>query len=236
MSPEHFQVLVAADDLFLRRFLIESLTSAGFSILEVGNAGEAIEIVRQRWFDLVLLTPGAPERSGIEICRKLRALSPDLGIVMIRESGTSSDEVLALDAGADDCITAPLQFREIIARLSAVLRRVRAEKQSQDRVLRAGDILLDIEQRRFWRAGQEIHLSPREFELLFVLMSNREVSITHLKLLRAVWGNSSVYDPGHLRSYIRALRRKIERDPSRPELILTVPWVGYRFHNPGGPL
>jgi two-component system, OmpR family, KDP operon response regulator KdpE len=237
MSPEHFRVLVAAEDLLLRRKLLDTLISTGFSIEELPAGRAVTEVVVQRRFDLVVLDPGVPETHGIEICSSVRALLPELGIVMIRAGGSPDDEMRALDAGADDCIIAPFKFREIVARLGAVLRRIRSDNPPKDPVLRAGDLQIDTERRQCWRAGQEVRLSPSEFNLLLTLMSNREGSLTHLKLLRALGANTGAKrNTGYIRSYIKSLRGKIESDPSNPEYILTVPWVGYRFHNPYGSL
>jgi DNA-binding response OmpR family regulator len=150
MSPEHFHVLVAADEQSLRRSLVDSLTAAGFSLEEVSSGTEATEVILHRRVDLVLLSLNLPDGRGIENCRKLRALAPDLGIVMIRANGTPADDIPALDAGADDCVAAPFRFREIVARLGAVLRRAQVENTPKASVLRAGDIRLDVERRQFW--------------------------------------------------------------------------------------
>ncbi len=236
MPPEPFHVLVAIEDQQLRETLVDSLSAAGFHLEQVTAAEEALHFVARQPCDAVLLSLGGRDNGGMAVCRELRAGSQDLGIVMVRVDGATENEVQALDAGADDCISPPFRFREIVARLGAVLRRFRVETVPQSTVLRAGDLELDVERRRFRRASSEVHLSPREFDLLLALMQNPEVTLTHLKLLRAVWGNGTVYGTGYLRSYIKALRKKIETDPAEPEYILTEPWVGYRFHNPRGSL
>lgn len=225
-------MLVAVGDQALRQALVKSLEAAGFHLEEIAAANQVIDAVRRQSFDAVLLSVGPGEVKGIETCRRLRAISKDLGIVMVRTGGSPEDDVYALDAGADDCIAPPFRFREIVARLSAVLRRFGSDSATQTRVIRAGDLEIDAERRRFWRAAAEIHLSPREFDLLLFLMEHSGVTLTHLKLLRAVWGTSSGHDSGYLRSYIKALRKKIENDPAKPEYIVTEPWVGYRFNNP----
>ena len=234
MPPEPFHVLVAVDDKDLRETLVSSLSAAGFRLEELSLTEQAIEFVKDHPCDAVLLSLRATDRTGIDTCRSLRETSQDLGIVMVRINGSLEDEVVALDAGADDCISPPFRFREIVARLSAVLRRFRVAAPPKATVLRAGDLEMDVEHRRFRRATTEVHLSPREFDLLLTLMRNPEVTMTHLKLLRSVWGMGTGHGTGYLRSYIKALRKKIERDPAKPEYILTEPWVGYRFHNPRG--
>jgi two-component system, OmpR family, KDP operon response regulator KdpE len=238
MYPECFHLLVAAGNDNLRRALLHSLAPAGYRLEEVRGESEAINILRRRRFDLVLLgfnvpQPGGPEPGGIEACRQLRALEPRLRIVMVQETDRPKDEQLALDAGADDCIAAPFRFREIVARLTAVLRRTPLRRGPRAAILRAGNLEADPERRRLRRAGREVKLSPREFDMLLFFMSNPETTFTHVKLLRAV----QVINDGHgaetVRPYINGLRRKIENDPAKPEYILTEPWVGYRFHNPG---
>ncbi len=212
--------------------LLDSLTAAEFRLEEASGGREAIEAVLRRRFDLVLMDLGLPDKTGIEACRRLRVIAPEVGIVMAREGGTPADDMLALDAGADDCIAAPFRFRETVARLGAVLRRARVQHSTDSAVLRAGVLELDVARRRVRRAGREIHFSRLEFDLLLFLMRNRETTVTHTRLLRGVWKRDFTYDPGYLRSYIKALRGKIENDPANPEYILTERWVGYRFHDP----
>jgi two-component system KDP operon response regulator KdpE len=234
MPPEPFHVLVAVEDQQLRQTLVDSLSGAGFHLEQVAAVDQALDYVARHPCDAVLLTLDGRDSRGIGVCGALRACAPDLGIIMVRSDGATEGEVQALDAGADDCISAPFRFREVVARLGAVLRRFRVETEPKSTVLRAGHLELDIERRRFRRASTEVHLSPREFDLLLALMRNPEVTLTRLKLLRAVWGNETVYGTGYLRSYIKALRKKVETDPAKPEYILTEPWVGYRFHDPRG--
>jgi two-component system KDP operon response regulator KdpE len=161
-------------------------------------------------------------------------LYPDLGIVMTQARGTAADEAAALDAGADDCIAAPFRFRELVARLRAVLQRSPAIPLPRSALLRAGDLDMDPVHRLFRKSGREVHLSPHQFDLLLFLMRHPEMTLTHAKLLRGVWGSTCGRDSGYLRTYVKALRHKIEPDPARPQYILTEPWVGYRFHNPAG--
>jgi two-component system KDP operon response regulator KdpE len=233
MYPECFRLLVAAENDNLRLALLHSLAPAGYRLEEVRGESEAINALRRRRFDLVLLGLNLPEPGGIETCRQLRALEPRLRIVMVQEHNRPEDEQLALDAGADDCIAAPFRFREIVARLTAVLRRMPLKRGRKAAILRAGCLEADPERRLLRRAGREVQLSSREFDMLLFFMRNPEIAFTHVKLLRAV----QVIHDGHgaetVRPYINGLRRKIENDPAKPEYILTEPWVGYRFHNPG---
>jgi len=231
-SPNPRDVLVAANGA-LQRSLLNSLTAAGFRLEEVNSPGQAIAALKARRFDLLLLNLGQPEDNR-ETCRSIRTVDATVGIIMLRTGGAPEDEVIALEAGADDCISAPFRFREMVARLGAVLRRGPAETLPKAAILRAGDLELDINQRQFRRAGRDVHLSRLEFDLLLFLMQNREVPLTHLRLLRGVWKEDFAYDPRWLRFYISLLREKIGDKPARPKHILTERWVGYRFHDPSG--
>jgi len=231
--PERFRFLVAASNADLRNSLLDSLAPAGYSLEETAVEKEAVEIARRRRFDLVLLGLNLPETSGIEACRTLRAHEPRLRIVMIAGEDSQECEQVALDAGADDCIAAPFRFREVVARLGAVLRRVPRKRGPKARILRAGCLMVDPRRRVLYREGRQVHLSPREFDLLLFLMNNPETAFTHVKLIRALWGSDCDHDVDSLRPHVSGLRKKIENDPMNPEYILTEPWVGYRFHNPG---
>ena len=233
-KPQH-SILVVDDETSLRQALRTSLAASGFSVQEARTGEEAVEFVREHSFDLVLLDINMRGISGVEACRRIRGFAPKTGIVMVTVRDSEDDKVRALEAGADDYITKPFLLRELIARLRAVLRRTHPGNGTSPSVLHAGDLEVDLERRIVQRAGQEIHLSPKEFELLAFLMKNQGVPLTHMKLLQSVWGAEYGGELEYLRSYIRMLRKKIESDPAQPDYILTEPWVGYRFHNPSDP-
>src|ERR1700736_6238265 len=235
MSSQPASVLVVDDEFALRKALRASLTASGFSVEEARNGEEAVGAVRQRPFDLVLLDINMPGVGGVEACQKIRGLAPQTGIVMVTVRDSENDKVNALEAGADDYVTKPFRLRELIARLRAVLRRTHARDAAQPAVLTAGDLEMDLPRRLLRRGGQPVHLAPKEFELLAFMMQNQGVPLTHAKLLRAVWGIEYGNELEYLRSYVKMLRKKIEDDPSKPEYILTEPWVGYRFRNPSDP-
>jgi two-component system KDP operon response regulator KdpE len=151
-------------------------------------------------------------------------------MVTVRDS--EDDKVQALEAGADDFVTKPYRFRELLARMRAVLRRLKAVPEADAPVLRAGDLELDLHRRELRKAGAEIHLSPTEFELMTFFLQHQGVPVTHAKLLRTIWGPEYGNEVEYLRSYVRMLRKKVEDHPARPEYILTEPWVGYRFRSP----
>ena len=232
MSPEFVRLLVAVGDETLRQTLVESLNAAGFVPDECRGGKEALEAARQRPYALVLLGLDSPVKNSLEVCRRLRGLWPDMGIVIVSGNGKPQNEIPALDAGADDFISIPIRFREMMARLGAVLRRSRSRPASPPGRLRAGDLEVDTERRLLLRSGRKVHLSHREFDLLLFFMQNQDDPLTHVRLVRGLWGSHSGYANRHLRSFVRTLRRKIENDPARPEYILTEPWVGYRFRNP----
>ena len=156
----------------------------------------------------------------------------EAGIVMITVRESEDDKVQALEAGADDFVTKPYRFRELLARVRAVLRRVKAPPAADAPVQRVGELELDLDRRELRKAGAQIHLSPTEFELMAFFFQHQGVPVTHAKLLRAIWGPEYGNEVEYLRSYVRMLRKKVEEKPAQPEYILTEPWVGYRFRNP----
>jgi two-component system KDP operon response regulator KdpE len=232
MNSKRVRVLVVDDEPAMRRALRATLSASGFGIEEARNGEEAIELVSRGSVDLVLLDSNMPGMGGVEACRRIRALAPGAGIVMITIRDTEDDKIEALEAGADDYVTKPFLVRELIARLQAVLRRIRVESAEDELVLRAGNLELDVAHRRLRRAGEEIRLSPTEFELLRYLMQHQDVAIEHARLLQAVWGPEYGQELEYLRAYVRLLRKKIEEDPTQPQYLVTEPWLGYRFRSP----
>ena len=232
MTISPINLLVVDDEPGIRRVLRTSLVSTGFAIEEASDGEAALGKFRRSPSDLVLLDINMPGMGGIETCRRIRRLAPDTGIVMISVRGQEEDKVQALEAGADDYITKPFRFRELLARLRAVYRRTHNPESAQPRILRADALELNLESRLLRKTGVEIHLSQREFDILAYLMRHPNTPIPHARLLQAVWGPEYGGELEYLRTYIRHLRKKIEQDPARPEYLLTEPWVGYRFRNP----
>jgi two-component system, OmpR family, KDP operon response regulator KdpE len=226
-----FNLLVVDDEAALRKVLQTSLTARGFSVEEASTAEDAIDMLPQHEFDLVLLDINMPGMGGIRACRQIRTLMPHLGIVIVTVRDAEHDMVQALEAGADDYITKPIRFGELVARLHAVLRRTVSED-AVATMLQAGNLEIDFERRLFRKSGELVHLTPTEFDLLALLMRNQGMPMTHAKLLRAVWGPEYGEELEYLRAYVKTLRKKIEEDPTQPRYLLTEPWVGYRFHNP----
>jgi two-component system, OmpR family, KDP operon response regulator KdpE len=235
MSSQPPNVLVVDDEPSLRKTLRTSLVASGFAVSEARNGEEALGVVQQQPFDLVLLDINMPGAGGIDACRKIRSFAPQVGIIMVTVRDSENDKVHALEAGADDYVTKPFRLRELVARLRAVQRRTQRKDASEPEILKAGNLEVDIKRRLMSRGGAPVHLSPKEFELLAYMMQNQGVPLTHIRLLRSIWGPEYGNELEYLRSYVKALRKKIEDDPANPEYILTEPWVGYRFRNPSDP-
>jgi two-component system KDP operon response regulator KdpE len=235
MPANPLKVVVADDDPAMRRSLCAALKAAGYAVEEARDGEQVVRMVRERPTDLVLLDINMPGMGGIEACRRIRAAMPSAGIVMITVREAEDDIIQALEAGADDYLTKPFRIRELMARLGAVMRRLRAPAEPETLILRAGKLELDVGHRSLRKSGDEVHLSPIEFDLLLYMMQHREVPLDHSKLLRAIWGPEYGQEYEYLRTYVRLIRKKIEDNPARPEYILTEPWLGYRFHDPANP-
>lgn len=235
MSSQPASVLVVDDEPSLRKTLRTSLTASGFAVDEARNGEEAFDAVQHSPFDLVLLDINMPGAGGIDACRKIRTFAPQIGIIMITVRDSENDKVHALEAGADDYVTKPFRLRELVARLRAVLRRTHLNEANEPETLEAGNLEMDLKRRLLRRNGERVHLSPKEFDLLAYLMQNQGIPLTHTRLLRSLWGPEYGNELEYLRSYVKALRKKIETDPANPQYILTEPWVGYRFRNPSDP-
>ena len=184
-SSRQNSFLVVDDELSLRKVLRLSLAASGFAVEEARNGEEALGTVRGHPFDLVLLDINMPGISGCDACRKIRRMSPHAGIIMVSVRDHEDDKVRALEAGADDYVTKPFKLGELTARLRAVLRRTREETHEPE-VLQAGDLKVDFQKRLLWR-GEEVHLSPTEFDLLALMMKHLDTPLTHVKLLQSIW-------------------------------------------------
>jgi two-component system KDP operon response regulator KdpE len=170
-----------------------------------------------------------PNMGGLELCRRIRAIS-QAPIIVLSVKGEERTKVEALDAGADDYITKPFGIDELLARVRATLRRAPATSDQQVKFLQVGDFHADLEAHSIKARGAEVHLTPKEYELLVYLIRHPNKVLTHRALLGAVWGGDYVEQTEYLRVFIGQLRKKIESDPSKPRHILTEPWVGYRFN------
>ncbi|HTQ97837.1 MAG TPA: response regulator transcription factor [Candidatus Acidoferrum sp.] len=222
-------ILVVDDEPQIRRVLRSTLSFRGYTISEVASGEEAIELAPKLKPDLILLDVNLPGMSGIETCREIRR-SSDAPIIMLTVRSAERDKVVALDAGADDYVTKPFGIEELLARIRASLRRHPSADALQPFVSK--ELTVDFESRRVTAAGEEVHLAPKEFEVLRHLIANLGKPVTHRRLLQIVWGPEYGEETENLRVVINQLRKKIEKDPSQPKFILTEPWVGYRFQPP----
>jgi two-component system KDP operon response regulator KdpE len=187
----------------------------------------AVEAVDRDKPDLVVLDLGLPDIDGVEVCRLIRE-SQTIPILVLSARGGESDKVRALDTGADDYVTKPFGAEELVARVRAALRRTDNPLPSSEPIIRGG-LVIDRTRFRVLRDGEEVRLTPKEFELLTFLAQHPGRVLTHRTLLKAIWGPNALDQPEHLRVLVGSLRKKIEPNPSVPKYILTEPWVGYRF-------
>ena len=221
------RILVVDDEPQILRSLRTTLASHGYEVQTAATGEEALAAVDGRLPDLVVLDLVLPGLSGLEVCRRLRARS-SLPILVLSARGDERDKVAALDLGADDYLTKPFGVNELLARIRAALRRAVGAR-GPSAVVEAGELRVDFDRRQVTLDGAEVRLTPTEFDLLKVLVANAGRVLTHGYLLRTVWGPEYEGESQLLRVFIGQLRRKVERDPSRPQHILTDPGVGYRF-------
>lgn len=225
------KILVIDDEPQITRVLRRSLTAHRYDVRTASDGEAGLDLFRDWQPDLVITDLSMPEMSGIEVCREIRKAS-EVPIIVLSVKGEERTKVEALDAGADDYITKPFGMNELLARVRAALRRVPDEKK-QESVIKTGDFLLDAEKYRVFVRGEEVHLTPKEFELLAFLIKNHGKVLTHRVLLGAIWGGDYTEQTEYLRVFLGSLRKKIEPNPSKPQYILTEPWVGYRFDGGG---
>jgi two-component system, OmpR family, KDP operon response regulator KdpE len=223
------RILVIDDEPAIRRLLRTSLSAEGYDVVEAATGEEGWAVFGRMKPDLVLLDLGLPDVDGKEVIRRIRSagLAP---IIVLSIRSDERGKVEALDAGADDYVTKPVGMDELNARLRAALRH-RLQQQGAEPVFTSGSLMVDLVRRHVTVGGVEIKLSPREYDLLRVLVTQAGKVLTHQYLMREVWGG--VTDVQYLRIYIRQLRQKIEDDPERPRLIQTEAGVGYRLRLEG---
>ncbi|HEV8367423.1 MAG TPA: response regulator transcription factor [Pyrinomonadaceae bacterium] len=224
------RILVVDDEPQLTRVLRTGLKSRGYDVLAAEDGSSGIKVFNEWQPDLVITDLAMPNMDGLELCRRLRAIS-QVPIIILSAKGEERIKVEALDIGADDFVTKPFGIDELLARLRAALRRatVQTTNQVDETVLHAGDFHVDLESRSVTVDGREIHLTPKEFDLLVYFLKHPGKVLTHRTLLAAVWGGDHVEQDQYLRVFVGNLRKKLENDPASPRYILTEPWVGYRF-------
>jgi len=221
-------ILVVDDEAQITRVLKTTLSAQGYGIRTAADGAQALLEMKNWPPDLVITDLRMPNMDGLELCRRVRAQSR-IPIIVLSVKGEEANKIEALDAGADDYVTKPFSINELLARVRAALRRASVPEQAETSVIERGDFHIDIQGRRVRVRDREVHLTPKEFDVLVYLARHPERVVTHRALLAAVWGPNSVEQPEYLRVCIGHLRKKLEPDESRQRYILTEPWVGYRF-------
>jgi len=226
----HPRVLVVDDEPQIRRALRLVLRANGYEVVEVGTGEAALDSLTVQTFDLMILDLMLPDVDGVEVCRRLREWSR-LPVVVLSAHGEEEVKVLALDEGADDYVTKPFSAPELLARMRSAMRRVLVETTPAEPVVHtgAGEVEINLAMRTVTRAGQDVHLTPTEYDLLRVLARDVGRVITHGHLLRSVMGRGYEDATGTLRVHIASLRKKLEANPARPRIIVTEPGIGYRL-------
>ncbi|HST52086.1 MAG TPA: response regulator transcription factor [Pyrinomonadaceae bacterium] len=227
------RILVVDDEPQITRVLRRGLMTHGYEVRDAADGRSALRLFGEWPPDLVVTDLSMPNMDGIELCRKLRSLS-QLPIIVLSVRGEERTKVEALDAGADDYVTKPFGMDELLARVRAALRRAPqpGDGDSAPTLIEAGDFRVNLETRVVNVRDREVHLTPKEFELLVYLARHPGKVLTHRTLLAAIWGGESVEQTEYLRVFVGQLRKKIEPEHAKPRYILTEPWVGYRF-DPG---
>jgi two-component system, OmpR family, KDP operon response regulator KdpE len=222
-------VLVVDDEPKIRAILAETLRSDARRVIEAGSGREALAVAERERPQLIVLDLGLPDMDGLEVCRTLRSWS-SAPIVVLSARAAEEDKTSLLEAGADDYVTKPFSTAELRARVQAQLRRAQmAPLPGSDAPVTIGHLVVDTAQRTVMREGERVHLTPTEWNLLQALLAQAGRPVTHARLFREAWGNVAGDAQQYLRVYVGHLRRKLERDPYRPRLILTEPGVGYRL-------
>jgi len=221
------RILVVDDEPNIIGTVGPLLRGRGYDVLTAMTGRAALAAAERDKPDLIVLDLGLPDINGVEVCREIRK-TQSVPIVVLSARGAEGDKVNALDAGADDYVTKPFGTEELLARIRAALRRVENPSPASEPMVRGG-LVIDRERFRVLRDGEEVRLTPKEFELLTFLAQHPGRVLTHRTILKAIWGPHAADQPEHLRVLVGALRKKIETNPSTPQYILTEPWVGYRF-------
>jgi two-component system, OmpR family, KDP operon response regulator KdpE len=229
MTEPDIRILLVDDESAIRRALRPPLAELGFDVVEAIRGEEALQLLRTATFDVVLLDISMPGIGGMETLRRIRAFAPKLPVLMLTVRDAEDEKVKALDEGADDYVTKPFSLRELIARIRAAVRRVRAPARAEDAPIEIGEIRLAPAQKLVTKRGHPVHLTRKEYGILHCLMTHAGEPVSSASLLTTVWGADCREEVEYLRTFVRQLRKKIEDDPSNPLYLLTDVYVGYRF-------
>jgi two-component system KDP operon response regulator KdpE len=228
MSGPPLRVLIVDDEPPIRKLLRMGLGTKGYEVIDAPNGKVALEAMANKP-DLVILDLGLPDMQGMDLLRRMRAQNEGVPIVVLSSRGDEAAKVAALDLGADDYVTKPFGMDELLARIRAALRH-QLQVHGERPIFRAGDLAVDLVRRVVKVGDRDVRLSPKEYELLRVLVQHAGKVLTHKFLLRELWNDLT--DSQYLRVYVRQLRHKIEEDPERPHYILTETGIGYRLRAP----
>jgi two-component system KDP operon response regulator KdpE len=220
------KILIVDDEPAIRRFLRTSLNAQGYQTLEAENGEGALKALAQNRVDVVVLDLGLPDIDGFEVLKRVRGSGSTIPVVVLSSRADETGKVKALDLGADDYVTKPFGIDELLARIRTALRH-RLQQSGEKPVFKSGDLTVDLVRRIVTVRGQEVKLTPREYDLLRLLVAHAGKVLTHRFLLHEIWGPEA--DVQYLRIYVRALRQKIEANPEQPQHILTEQGVGYRL-------
>ena len=234
MATPNPLALIIEDEPHMRRFLRATLRGNAFQVVEAGSAREGLAQAAGRNPEVILLDLGLPDRDGREVTRELRRTTK-APIIILSARGQEHEKVTLLDLGADDYLTKPFGAAELLARIRVALRHAAMPPEAmQEPILLAGEVSVDAIRRQVFRGKEEVHLTPTEYKLLLTLLRHAGQVLTHRQLLREVWGANYVEQTHYLRVYMAQLRHKLERDPTRPRLLLTEPGIGYRLREGDG--
>ena len=224
------RILVVDDEPQLRRVMKAALAKQEYIVADARSGEAALDMLREERYDLVILDRNMPGMGGLDACHAIREHS-DVGIIMLTVRKDESERIEALDAGADDYVTKPFSMPELLARIRANLRRMPLLSRQGAAVLTFDEISVDLGSHHVSVRGQDVRLTPKQFEVLQYLISNANIAIPHAKILQAIWGPDYGNEVEYLHVVVNQLRKKIEPDPSKPRYILTEPWFGYRFNS-----
>jgi two-component system response regulator RegX3 len=222
------KILVVEDDETNRNTLVFLLRSEGYTVLEAEDGEEGVSVFSAEGADLILLDLMLPKLSGKEVCKAVRATS-DVPIIMLTAKDTEIDKVIGFEIGADDYVTKPYSKNELLARMKAVLRRNGGPREAENGILEAGPVRMDIERHQVFFNGEKVTMPLKEFELLELLLENRNRVLTRGQIIDRVWGSNYFGDTKTLDVHVKRLRSKIEADPARPMHLVTVRGLGYKF-------
>jgi len=228
------RILVVDDEPQIRRVMRTTLTADGYEVSDARSGEEAVEMLGEERFDLILLDVNLPGMNGLEACRVIRSGTsvPDVAIIVLTVRNAEKDKVEALDAGADDYVVKPFSTPELLARIRAALRRALVPADAAPQRISLKDVEVDFVSRQATVRGRSARLTPKEFDLLRYLVTHPNKAIAHRELLQAVWGPDYGDEVEYLRVFVNQLRKKIEPQPAKPRYLVTEPWVGYRLNLP----